>query len=79
MWTLDRTEYFIGQSRLNNNNEVIPILTNGKEWVLFNMSSFREKPFCPIIKSKVIRAQAKLTDKNFYEKIIKKIKNINIY
>ena len=72
----------VGQLRaycLNwNNNKisvnVIPILTNGKEWVLFNMRLFRKKPTCPINRE-MIRDQAEVTDENFYEKIIKKIKN----
>jgi len=63
---------------LNWNNKLnpctIPILTNGKEWVLFNLSSFTQNPQ-QTINNNMILDKANITDSNFYNKIIQKIKN----
>ena len=66
--------YCLNDSRCKNDNDIIPILTNGKEWVLFDIQLFRNNPESPI-NSKMIIGRAKVTDEDFYEKIIKKIKN----
>ena len=52
--------------------DTIPVLTNGKEWVLFNMKDFinnvEEK-----VNSNMLLSRAYVTDKEFYENIIEKI------
>ena len=56
------------------NNGTIPVITNGKEWVLFNLSAFVNN-LNQNISSSMILGQAEITDDNFFETIIKKIKN----
>jgi len=61
------------QNKINKNT--IPVLTNGREWVLFNSSFINTNGAHQKISRCMILGQAKVTDKNFDEYILKRIKH----
>lgn len=66
--------YCLNWNKLNRCT--IPILTNGKEWILFNLSRFIDpNTVSQSINESMILCHAKITDDDFYDTIVKRLKN----